>query len=162
MQVSYILLTILMFFYVGNRYAPLRPVSYLLSGGFLVVFIREMDGYLDAIYHGAWFPVALLALAATLIITYRQRLHLLESIKKFMSTPAFGYFVAGGLGIFIFSRLFGYKGVWKDIFQVENLDPFGPQKWVKNAAEEGSELFGYCLVFCATIELLAYARRRLS
>ena len=40
---------------------------------------------------------------------------------------------AGGLGILVFSRLFGAKDIWTALFQVEWLDPESPARWVKNA-----------------------------
>ena len=126
------------------------------------MLIRELDGYLDAIYDGAWLPFALATLTVTLVLVHRMRQGLADSIRLFLSTPASGFFIAGGLGIFVFSRVFGYKGIWKALFQVDYLDPYTASRWVKNAVEEGSELFGYCLVFCAAIELLSYARRSLD
>ena len=161
MQVCFILLSSAFFILSGKQFAKLRPVSYLLGGGFLVILIREMDGYLDAIYHGAWLPFALVALAITLAVVYRHRQGFGESVRLFMSLPAFGYFVSGGLGFFVFSRLFGYKGIWMALFDVDKLDPYGPMRWVKSAAEEGTELFGYCLVFCATIELYSFVKRQM-
>lgn len=126
------------------------------------MMIRELDAYLDAIYEGAWLSLALVALTITIVIVYRRKQELGDSIRLFLSTPASGFFIAGGLGIFVFSRLFGYKGIWKALFQVDNLDPYTASRWVKNAVEEGSELFGYCLVLCAAIELMLYARRNLG
>ena len=161
MQVCFILLTSAFFILSGKQFRKLRPVSYLLAGGFLVIFIREMDGYLDAIYHGAWLPFALAALAITLVVVYRHRRGFGESVRLFMSLPAFGYFVAGGLGFFVFSRLFGYKGVWMALYDVDKLDPYGPMKWVKSAVEEGTELFGYCLVFIAAVELFIFVKGQL-
>ncbi len=133
---------------------------YLLGGGFVVIVIREMDGYLDAIYHGAWLPFALAALAATLAVVYRNRQGFWDSVSRFLATPAFGFFAAGGIGLMVFSRLFGSKNVWTALFQVEWLDPFTPMYFAKAAAQEGSELFAYCLIFCAAIELFVFVRRQ--
>lgn len=159
LQEAYILLTSLVFLFIGKRFEPLRPVAFLLSGFFVVVLIREMDAYLDVIFHGAWLPVALAAMVITLRVTYRQRDDFVQSLECFTSTTAFGYFVSGGLCVFVFSRLFGSKALWSAVFQAETLESFSPSRWVKNAVEEGSELFGYCLILCASIELLTYAIR---
>ena len=142
---------------VGRKFEPLRPVAYLLAGGFGVIFIREMDHYSDFIYQGAWFPIALAALAVTAVAVYRHRAGFWSSVERFMSTASFGLMFAGGLSVFVFSRLFGSKNMWTTLFQVEQLAPRTPFKWAKNAVQEGSELFGYCLFLAAAIELLAYA-----
>ena len=161
-QEAYILLTALIFLFIGKRFESLRPIAYFGGGGFLVVLVREMDAYLDAIYHGAWFPFALLILAATLYSSYRNRHKFVESLNLLMSTPAFGFLVAGGLCVFVFARLFGAKSTWIAVFAVDVLEPNSPGRWVKNAVEEGSELFGYTLILCASIELWSYARRTLK
>lgn len=160
MQLTYILGTAFLFILAGRRFAPLKPVAYLVGGGFLVIMIREMDGYLDAIYHGAWLPFALVALAVTLAVVYRHRQNFRESVSRFLSTPAFGYFAAGGIGLMVFSRLFGSKNVWTTLFQVEWLDPLTPMYFAKSAAQEGTELFAYCLLFCAAVELYSFVRRQ--
>lgn len=160
MQVAYILGTALLFILSGKKFAPLRPIAYLVGGGFLVILIREMDGYLDTIYHGAWLPFALAALAGTLAVVYRHRQNFWDSVSRFLSTPAFGYFAAGGIGLMVFSRLFGSKNVWTTLFQVDWLDPFTPMYFAKSAVQEGSELFAYCLLFCAAVELFFFVRRQ--
>lgn len=161
-QEVYVLLTALIFLATGKRFESLRPIAYFFGGGFLVVLVREMDAYLDVIYHGAWFPFALLILAVTLYGTYRRRENFVKSLELFMSTPALGFLVAGGLGVFVFSRLFGAKSIWTAVFAVDVLDPGSPGRWVKNAVEEGSELFGYTLILCASLELWSYANRKLK
>lgn len=159
MQLTYILVISLLLYFIAKSSEPLRPIAYLLTGGFVVVLIRELDHYLDVIYNGAWLPPALVVFAGTIWVVFRHRHQLTDSTRHLISTPAFGLFVAGWLGIFVFSRLFGYKGIWLAVFQVETLDPRSPFKWAKNAVEEGTELFGYCLMLCAAIELLTYVRR---
>jgi len=161
-QQVFILLSMLLCLFVGKRYQPLLPVSYLVGGGFLVIFIREMDHYFDFIYQGAWSLFALAALVLTVVMVYRNRAGFWASVERFMSTASFGLMTAGGLSVLVFSRLFGSKSMWTTLFQVAELEPRTPFKWAKNGVQEGSELFGYCLLLCAAIELLAYARRRLQ
>ena len=161
-QQIFALLSMFMCMLVGRKYEPLRPIAYLLAGGFGVIFIREMDHYSDFIYQGAWFPIALAALAVTVFSVYRHRASFWNSVERFMSTASFGLMFAGGLSVFVFSRLFGSKSMWTTLFQVEQLVPLTPYKWAKNAVQEGSELFGYCLFFAAAIELAAYAWMQLK
>lgn len=160
MQQIYVLLSCLLFLYAGKRFTEIRPVSYLLSGAFLLVLIRELDTYFDVIYNGAWLPVALVTLAGILYAMFPQRHALASSVERFIATPAVGLLVAGGLGVFVFARLFGTKDLWMDLFEVSDINQEHIYRWAKSAAQEGSELFGYCLIFCASIELISYASRR--
>lgn len=160
MQEFYLLLTSLVFFVVGIRNQQYKAISYLMSGGAMVALIRELDVYFDQIYHGAWFPFALVVLLLALYMVYRQRNQIFENLEDFFSTPAFGTFIAGFLGVFVFSRLFGTKKLWMALFEVQSLEPM--QRWVKNAVEEGSELFGYTLLFIAAIEFLVFVSKKLK
>ena len=161
-QQIFALLSLIICILVGRKYTPLRPIAYLVAGGFGVIFIREMDHYSDFIYQGAWFPIALVALAVTVYAVYRNRANFWSSVERFMSTASFGLMFAGGLSVFVFSRLFGSKSMWTALFQVEQLVPLTPYKWAKNAVQEGSELFGYCLFLAAAVELAAYAWMQLK
>lgn len=159
MQQVFLLLTSFTFILAGVRSKSHKAISYLFGGGALVALIRELDVYFDQLYHGAWFPFALAVLAFAIFLVYRQKKQIWENLEEFFTTPAFGTFIAGFLSVFVFSRLFGTKKVWRALFDVEKLEPV--QRWVKNAAEEGSELFGYTLLFIAAIEFFVYVSRKL-
>lgn len=160
MQELFLLLTSIFFILSGIRSSSHKAISFLFGGGALVAFIRELDVYFDEIYHGAWFPVALLVLAVSVFLVYRQKKQIWENLEEFFTTPSFGVFTAGFLGVFVFSRLFGTKKVWLALFDVEQLEPV--QRWVKNAVEEGSELFGYALLFIAAVEFFVYVSGKLK
>jgi len=160
MQQMYLLLTSIVFILAGIRSRGHQAISYLFGGGALVALIREFDVYFDKIYHGAWFPFALFVLLLSILLVYRKRQQIWENLEEFFTTPAFGTFIAGFLGVFVFSRLFGTKKVWRALFDVEKLEPV--QRWVKNAVEEGSELFGYTLLFIAAIEFFVYVSKKLK
>ncbi|MDE5417493.1 hypothetical protein L3049_05680 [Labilibaculum sp. DW002] len=160
MQQLFLLLTSLTFILAGIRSKSHKAISYLFGGGALVALIRELDVYFDQLYHGAWFPFAMLVLAIAVFLAYRQKKQIWENLEEFFTTPAFGTFIAGFLSVFVFSRLFGTKKVWRALFDVEKLEPV--QRWVKNAVEEGSELFGYTLLFIAAVEFFVYVSRKLK
>lgn len=160
MQQMYLLLTSLFFIVAGVRSKSHKAISYLMGGGALVALVRELDVYLDKVYHGAWFPLAMLVLASALFLVYRQKKQIWENLEEFFTTTSFGTFIAGFLSVFVFSRLFGTKKVWRALFEVEKLEPM--QRWVKNAVEEGSELFGYTLLFIAAIEFFVFVSRKLK
>lgn len=160
MQEAYLLLTSLVFLFAGLRSKSHKAISYLMSGGALVAFIREMDVYFDQIYHGAWLPFAVVILLFTLFLVFRNKKQIGENLEEFFTTPAFGTFIAGFLSVFVFSRLFGTKKVWMALFEVDKLE--GMQRWVKNAVEEGTELFGYTLLFIAAVEFFVYVSHKLK
>lgn len=160
MQQLFLLLTSVFFILSGVRSKSHKAISYLFGGGALVAFIRELDVYFDQLYHGAWFPFALAVLALAIFLVYRQKKQIWENLEEFFTTPAFGTFIAGFLSVFVFSRLFGTKNVWRALFDVEKLEPV--QRWVKNAVEEGSELFGYTLLFIAAVEFFIYVSGKLK
>ena len=138
-------------FFLSQGY---EAITLLMGGGMLTLMIREQDYYLDNIYHGAWFPFALAVTAITLFLVLKRRKQLWENIREYIKTPSFGIFVIAAMEIFVFSRLFGKKTVWMDLFDVNQLDIV--QRGVKNAAEEGSELFGYTMLFAAMLEFAYY------
>eukprot|EP01029_Cantina_marsupialis_P015316 TRINITY_DN3356_c0_g1_i1.p1 TRINITY_DN3356_c0_g1~~TRINITY_DN3356_c0_g1_i1.p1 ORF type:complete len:210 (-),score=15.37 TRINITY_DN3356_c0_g1_i1:640-1269(-) len=160
MQQVYLLLTSLFFILAGIRSKNHKAISYLMGGGALVALIREFDVYLDQIYHGAWFPVAMFVLLLSIFLVYKKKTQIWENLEEFFTTPAFGTFIAGFLSVFVFSRLFGTKKVWRALFEVDKLEPV--QRWVKNAVEEGSELFGYTLLFIAAVEFFVFISKKLK
>ena len=149
-----LLLTSIAFISIGLISKSHKAIAFLFGGGVLVALTREVDAFFDLIYHGAWLPVAILIAGITIFLTVRQRKQLKQNLEEFVCTPAFGILLSGFLSVFIFSRIFGAQKVWKAIFEVENLNAI--QRWVKNAAEEGSELFGYTLLFIAAVELFIH------
>ena len=159
-QLIYLLLTCLMFALVAVRLKTRRGIATLLAGGCLTLMVREMDGFLDHIYHGAWFPLAVGVVFVTVFLTLRHHRTLLDNIGEFIMAPSFGAFLAACLGIFVFSRLFGMKRLWEAVFGVEDLEPV--QRGVKNAVEEGCELFGYTLLFISAYGFLRILQRAQS
>ena len=154
MQQFFLLVTSVTFFLAGAFSKSHKAIAYLFGGGVLAALIRELDAYFDQIYHGAWFPCAMLVAGLTVFLVWRQKKQIWENLEEFYSTPAFGIILSGFLSVFIFSRIFGSKKVWLTLFEVENLST--TQRWVKNATEEGSELFGYTLLLIAAAEFFTY------
>ena len=154
MQQFFLLFTCIAFLTTGLFSKSHKAITHLLGGCVLVALIRELDTYFDQIYHGAWFPVASLIGAITIFSVWRRRKKIWGNLEEFFSTPAFGIILSGFLSVFIFSRIFGSKNVWRALFDVEQLG--ATQRWVKNAAEEGSELFGYTLLLIAAVEFFVH------
>ncbi len=153
-QTFYLLSAVVVLIFVFFLSQGYEAITLLMGGGILTMMIREQDYYLDNIYHGAWFPFALAVTVITLLLVFKRRKQLWENIQEYVKTPSFGILTIAAMEIFVFSRLFGKKTVWMAMFNVNQLDTV--QRWVKNAAEEGSELFGYTMLFAAMLEFAYY------
>lgn len=130
----------LAFFIAAVRHSDCRGGFILAGGLFLVMFIRENDGWLDAIRQGFWLPVALIAMTACLAAAWRYR----TSVKNgllFLCEPRTILLAAVAMPLLlVFSRLFGCKAIWNaaGIFQVSTS--------VKTIAEETIELLADALL----------------
>jgi len=157
-QSIYLFVSIIFLSYLYYRFKEFKPLLLLLGGFLLVVFIREQDFFLDEIYHGAWFPFAMIVTLLTLYFVLKKWKQLKDNILEYVKTPSFGIIICSIMEIFIFSRLFGNKNVWFNFFNTETFTPL--QHAVKNAAEEGSELFGYTLILISVFEFAHYLINR--
>ena len=153
-QSVYLLVSVIFLSFLYYRFKNFKPLLLLLGGGLLVILIREQDFFLDKIYHGAWFPFAMIVTILTLYFVFKKWKQLKENIVEYVKTPSFGIIICSIMEIFIFSRLFGNKNVWFSFFNTETLTSL--QHAVKNAAEEGSELFGYTLILISVFEFTHY------
>lgn len=108
-----------------------------LVGGFLAcMFIRELDIVFDKIFHGAWAYVAIPVACLCVLKAWKNGVKVtIESLAEFMRTQAFTRLTTGLLTVMVFSRLIGYKPMWK-------LAMGKHYYWsVKFIVEEGTELF---------------------
>lgn len=131
------------------RHPALRASSLLVAGFFACMLIREMDFAFDEIFYGSWFWVALTVALACLLFTAFDTRRALTGLVGFFKHPSYGLICAGLLNVLVFSRLMGMGVLWRALLTD------GYLREVKNAVEEGSELFGYSLCLLATI---SYAR----
>lgn len=130
-------------FAVGAYRKPFARGGLTLVAGFMgCIAIREMDMYLDRIFHGFWvYPASALALAS---ITYaiRCRRTVVKPLLWYSREKFFTYLTVGFLILLFFSRLFGTGGLWGLALEgVEGVTA------VKSTVQEGLELLGYMLVF---------------
>jgi len=153
-QSIYLLVSVIYLFFLYYKFKNFKPLLLLIGGFLMVIFIREQDFFLDEIYHGAWLPFAMAVTILTLFFVIKKWKQLKENILEYVNTPSFGIIICSLMEIFIFSRLFGNKNVWYNFFNTETFIPL--QHAVKNAAEEGSELFGYTMILISLFEFAHY------
>lgn len=147
-QESIVLLLVLIFFFTGRLSRDYFPIPQVLSLFFCIAFVRELNIILDS-----WFLMVLPLILLTGWLLYKGRKVLISSLHKFIEIPGFSCFMAGWLITFIFSRLFGRKVLWTSIMENDY------NRWVKNAAEEGTELLGYSILLIAGVEILLHIRK---
>ena len=120
---------------------------WLVAGFFGCLFCRELDAYFDMIVHGAWKYFALVVIAFVFFKAWRLgKENTIATLAAFMKTRAFIFIFIGLLIVLVYSRLFGMGELWHSIMT----DNFN--RTVKNVVEEGSELWGYALVFWGTVK----------
>ena len=120
---------------------------WLVAGFFGCMFIRELDAYFDMIVHGAWKYFALGLVAFVFFKAWRLgNENTIASLAAFMKSHAFVFIVIGLLIVLVYSRLFGMGELWHSVM------PKHFNRTVKNVVEEGSELWGYALVFWGAVK----------
>jgi hypothetical protein len=141
----FILISAIMFYKVSIKNINSKGFFILLSALFIMMFIREMDYFLDFIFHGFWkIPVGIILLI-TLYSVYKNKNTIIEPLVKYGQTKWFTYIFIGLLVIFIFSRVFGTGSLWRDIMGDDYNHIY------KTVIQEGIELFGYGLVFLGSL-----------
>ncbi|WP_410015771.1 hypothetical protein ACL2XG_07890 [Sodalis sp. RH24] len=127
------------------RNPALRASSLLVAGFFACMLVREMDFAFDAIRHGSWFWVATAIALVCLAFAAADAKRALRGLAGYFGHPSYGLVCAGLLNVLVFSRLMGIGELWRSLLDENYL------RAIKNAVEEGSELFGYCLCLLATL-----------
>jgi len=147
-QYSILGLSTLLLILSGKKNSEDSVIATLMAGMTTIAMIRECDALLDMdVFDGAWQAAAAITAVCTFALVYRKKDKLVPGILSFMKRPSFGYFVCCFITVFVYSRLFGRYGLWLDIVGQERF-----VRTVKNAAEEGTELFGYSVLFIACVE----------
>ena len=128
---------------------------WLVAGFFVCMLIREQDAYFDDIFHGSW---AYFALASVVFFVWKAwsqgKDNVLKTLAEYMQSPPFTTMSFGVMIILFFSRAMGMGKLWK-LVMGENFI-----RVVKNVVEEGTELFGYSIIFLAAVEYAHYLLNR--
>lgn len=148
-QAIFLLVTTIIFMYLARKKDAAG--LWLVAGFFTCMLIREMDAYFDNWFHGSW---AYFALASAGFFVFKAwcagKEKALKSLANYMQSPAFTTMSIGMMVVLFFSRAMGMSKLWKLVM--------GGQfnRVVKNVVEEGTELFGYSIIFLAAIEYAYY------
>ena len=103
-----ILTTTLITWYGARKHPDRRGLLVLMAGFFSCIFIRELDGILDYIWHGFWFwPAILMALTSIGYVTIFCRNTVIGPLSNFVNTTPFFFILFGMVSLLVFSRTFG-------------------------------------------------------
>lgn len=141
-------------FFLARKYSLLRGCNILIGGLFLAMLIRELDAIFDLISHGSWVWFALTTSALALIYPLSKWKSTVSQLQQYTATPGYGMMLAGLMTILVFSRLLGMGDLWSYILQD------GYVREVKNAVEEGCEMYGYMLCLTASVGYAFQMRTR--
>lgn len=139
--------------YTRQALKILPTVTLLLLGFVLASLIREQDYFLDVyMARHVWKVLVALVVIPTLYQVIRQHRRFVEELSRYANSFSFGFFAAGVLTTYVFSRLYGRSEMWEAVLEDNYVRTF------KDAAEEVVELLGYALILIAIIELVILAR----
>lgn len=146
-QESLLLLSGLIFTY--KIYKDKTQGLWLVAGFLFCMLIREWDGVLDTIFHGAWkfiaIPAALLCVWLALRNGIKQAAH---ELVLFMNTKSYWLLCLGLIIVLVVSRIIGMRAV------VHLLSGAHFHESIKGLLEEGFELLGYMTIFTSAVYYL--------
>ncbi len=127
------------------------PGLWLVAGFFMCLFIREMDAYFDDLFHGSWKYFALVSACYFTFKAWKAgKEKSVKTLAGYMQNSAFTTMSFGMMVVLFFSRAMGMSKLWKLIMGGQY------NRVVKNVVEEGTELFGYAVIFLAAVEYAYY------
>ncbi len=155
LQTALLLASILVTGWYAASLPLTRPLTTVAALFLLLMLVREQDYFIDQwLPWGTWrLPAALVAVCLG-YVAWRNRPELRRQGHALATSAAFGLLFAGLLVLLGFSRVFGQTDLWTALLA----DDY--QRIAKLAAEEMTELLGYCLVLAGCIELRYSPLRR--
>ena len=157
LQEASLFCTAILCLFIYRIFPDKKALALLLGGAALVALIREFDSFFDSkVFDGAWQVFVMITMALVIVSLVPLRKTILPLISDFIQRKSFGIVFSGFLTVFVFSRMFGRGIFWEAVTGEHSI------RAVKNAAEEGTELLGYVLIFVGVMELLAEFYRELK
>ncbi|GLT15191.1 hypothetical protein [Vibrio algivorus] len=143
-----LLLSSLSFAYIAYKEPSTRHFCTLAAGFFGCMFIRELDGLFDLVFHGFWIVPALFLAAACMIFASRNIKQTIHTFSHFTQSRHFFSLCLGMSLLLVFSRLFGMGHFWQGIL--------GPEydRTIRRVTEEGLEVLGYTIIFYSSLGYL--------
>lgn len=151
-QVVIYFLSSIIFYNTGIKNRAISGGLHLIGGLLMCMAIRELDWLTDLFWHGSWKYPAYAAAAFSIFAAVRVKETILPGLEWFSKSRSSVYMMTGLLCVMIFSRLFGSGKIWFTLYDRTAI------RIVKNAMEEGLELYGACYIFIAAVMVLRQSR----
>jgi len=147
LQEILLLITIIIFWYMSWKQKDTRSFLILVASFFSMLFIREMDFFLDYIQHGFWFWIDLsFGLIVLSYIMFFSNTPIIKPLIDFTESKAFIFLVIGLIILLLLSRTLGSGNLlWNHLLPVMYAAK------AKTVVQEGLELFGYDFIFYGSI-----------
>ena len=123
----------------AKTFASYRGGIILAAGFYFAMAIREQDALLDCVFKDLWVVLVGLDLMVAFYFAAKFRDTILPGLEKIRSSRYFSTLALSLVLIIVFSRTFGYKGIWRALGNYDHLHI------AKRVAEESIELLGYIL-----------------
>ena len=148
LQESLLFISICIYAYIVKRYHARGVI--LVAGFFTCMLIREWDVVFDdLLFHGAWKYLAVPAAVLSCYLALRSgKDKVIADLACFMQKKAYNVLLLGMTVVLVISRILGMRVLLK-LFSSISFN-----QGLKNFIEEGSELFGYLIIFYATLMFL--------
>lgn len=153
-QVVLLIITTLMFLRLANKFPHIRHATILIAGFFSVLTIRELDHWLDTVFHGFWLFPALMVTTVALAYASRGGVETLNQLAVLLRIHAVKQMIAWVVLLLVFSRIYGMGAFWQDVMNEYYV------REVKNIVEEGIELLCYSLICLSGIQAFRQVRTK--
>lgn len=153
MQAGILVLCGLFYAWVAHFCAPQRPIALLFCGLAGIIFLRELNYFLDQLVADNFWQTLMAVVAALLIVyIYRHWLRFRIAWLRIWPSPGLTLLFAGAIVIFAVAPLIANELLWQTLVgeQYQHVASF--------AVEELSELLGYFLFLAGTIEYTYQAK----
>ncbi|RQW64593.1 hypothetical protein [Vibrio viridaestus] len=133
------------FYRVSIENPRVKQAALLISGFFMVMFIRELDFLFDYLHHGSWVYPALFVAAAAIYNACKEGADAIKQMAIILNYPDMKILIVGVMFLLVFSRLYGMGSFWQELMGQDY------QRAVKNVAEESVELLCYFLITVSAV-----------
>jgi len=159
-QLVFLALSIGILFISSYKFKVFRTYTSILGLFLATHFIRENDAVFDEyLMEHAWKIFAYSFVAVAIYVLIKNWNNFLNQVYQIKEHLSFGVLICGLTILHVFSRLYGKKDNWINLF--EKIDaPAEQYRSIKDASEESIELLGYAIIFISIIELIVYAKKQ--
>ncbi|MFM2587101.1 hypothetical protein [Vibrio sp. TBV020] len=152
-QLMMLAVTSLSFFHLVRTKSSVTYAAALVSGFFMVMFIREMDVWFDMIAHGAWVVPALTITFAACYFAFSGGKKTIDQMALLLNTRYMPVLITSAVLLLVFTRLYGMGSFWHSVMGDHYI------RDVKNLSEEATELMAYSIIAFAAVKTCLLVKR---